>query len=179
MTRCELKVETFTSRNQSVLSRTFSNRDQSKTHDVFSTHLRLSASLCWCQNSTPAPLCQYQFDGYIEIGCGGFHRCNSHQLETVTCPDDKVMELDSLTCVPVGTGHTDCGKPEMCDPAKGDGHFADYTSGCQSYYRCYLNRFICHFYCPKNTFFRRDQERCDYRSNMPANEAAKCFPTVG
>merc|ERR1712002_118724 len=163
-----------------VFSRTFSKKTSQRLK-MISLLIFASALLTVdARVAPPSPLCQYRFDGYTEMGCWGFHRCNNRMLETVTCNGTDVLERDSLSCVPLGTGNTECGVDRSLECSnQADGHYADLRDGCQSYYRCYLHRFIGHFYCPKNTFFRRDQERCDYRANIPANEAALCWPVVG
>ncbi|XP_005106172.1 chondroitin proteoglycan-2 [Aplysia californica] len=117
----------------------------------------------------PAPSCAY--DDHIEVGCWGYFKCTGGVLTTVACPVGQVLERDSLKCVT--GGHTDCKVSVDCTGKK-DGHYADLGDNCESYFRCFNQRFLGHFYCPSKLVFNDAKQQCDYPTNVPA-----CLAPVG
>lgn len=129
----------------------------------------------------PSFYCTAQLEGQMQYGCWGYHLCTGGLIQTVTCQDDEVLERNDqgqLVCViksfaaAENPPHSACTKVYNCIGQK-DGHWADYEVGCTSFFRCAAGNFLGHFYCPPNTYFNEQTERCDYPNMVdPA-----CFAT--
>ncbi|CAG5114855.1 unnamed protein product [Candidula unifasciata] len=103
----------------------------------------------------------------IQLNCTGFTNCTNGKPVEVNCGNGTVVERDSFTCKPIGTGNTICGTSGICS-SKG----FQASPNCQSFFFCQDSLFsnISHIYCPGVLLF--DGRRC----NFPANVSTKCEP---
>ncbi|XP_005106171.1 chondroitin proteoglycan 1 isoform X2 [Aplysia californica] len=103
-------------------------------------------------------------DSYVEIQCWGYKQCINGQPYVHRCTGGQVLERDTMTCV--DSGNTDCKVVKDCTK-RPDGMYADLGDKCQSYYRCFREENLGHFYCPATLVFNEALQICDYKKNVP------------
>ncbi|KAH9499964.1 hypothetical protein Btru_076038 [Bulinus truncatus] len=137
-----------------------------KMNSVYLFALGVAVLVCAVQGDWNP--CTGRLEGALaEIGCWGYKRCIKGVPRTFACPNNTVLERDSLKCVRIGTGNTACGKPTSC-AGLADGNYPDLGVGCISFYSCANGLFMGRHYCDANLVFDRPLDACNWIENVPA-----------
>ncbi|XP_046543541.1 chondroitin proteoglycan 2-like [Haliotis rubra] len=112
----------------------------------------------------PAALCLNctgKADGNYDIGCRSYSTCTAGSYQIVSCPDTQVYNSKIGKCDRPENVAPPCGAQKDCSSKK-DGHYADMSNNCISYFTCAAGAFFGHNLCPAGTVFDEDMQTCNW-----------------